>query len=186
MPLPDLSEIEVRRKRLGISQAELAEAAGIARSSLTKIEQGYKQPRKGRPGYVPNFEDARALIEVLEKREEVASKGATIDSIMTEAVVTVPENKPVPEVKKLMLAEAISQIPIISSSGKATSLITEVSILGNPNAKVAEDAETYDFAVVGPDRQVSELTGVIKGLSAILVVEDGKLVGICTKSDFLK
>lgn len=161
-------------------------AAGIARSSLTKIEQGYKQPRKGIPSYLPNFEDARALIEVLEKREDAASKGTTIDSIMTEVVVTVPEDKPIFEVKKLMLAEAISQIPIISSSGKATSLITEASILGNPNARLAEEAETYDFAVVGPDRRVSELTSVIKGLSAILVVEDGKLVGICSKSDFLR
>jgi len=45
MQLPDLSRIAVMRKRMGLTQTELAEKAGVSQSLIARVEAGTVDPR---------------------------------------------------------------------------------------------------------------------------------------------
>ena len=63
--LPQLEEIEKRRKILGLSQKELAKMVGVSQSMIAKIETG-----RINPSYTKT-KDIFDLFESLEKKREI-------------------------------------------------------------------------------------------------------------------
>jgi len=64
-------------------------------------------------------------------------------------------------------------------------MVTESSLLANPKATKAKEVLTYDYLVVDPQRSIAGLREIMLDFQAILALQEGKLRGILTKSDFL-
>ena len=58
--LPELAEIALRRKNLGLTQKELAGEAKVSRSLIAKVESGIANP---------SFGQARKIFDLLERLE---------------------------------------------------------------------------------------------------------------------
>ncbi len=114
-----------------------------------------------------------------------------VRDLMTEEVSVVDENTTVDELLQKFLAELHSGYPVVTD-GELTGCVTvkdtnqvEASQRGNYRVK---DIMSRDIKDVNPDtplaRALSELSR--NDIGRLMVVEDGKLVGIITRSDIMK
>ena len=174
MYLPDRNDLGRLMRSNGLKAAELARRTGVSKGTISKVLRG-----KVEPGY----STMKLLFEEVYQVSSVNEK--TVGEIMTHKVMTVEEGDGIGIAKQKLRENDISQLPILSSS-KVVGLVTEKSVLTHPGASVAMDAIVFDFAMVSPNRKVSELSRLIVELQAILVVDHDRLAGIATKADFLR
>ena len=174
MHLPEKEDLKRLMQATDLRPADLARLSGVSKPTISKI--------LNRPDSDPSYRIMKILFETVDRIHAIES--GPIKEIMTPKVVTAEENEPIANAKDKMLRKNISQLPVLSS-GRIVGLITEASTLSHPHAKVAGEAMCFDYVVVSPDRNWAELREMMAGLQATLVVENGKLVGIASRSDFL-
>ena len=124
-----------------------------------------------------------------------------VKDVMTMNVVSVPGNTSVADAKKIMEAHKIRRLPVVDrgklvgivtehrleayTPSKATSLsVWEIGyLLGNTALK---DIMEKNVVTVNPDMSVEEALALAqeKKVGALVVVDDGRLVGIVTTNDF--
>ncbi|MFH1235280.1 MAG: CBS domain-containing protein [Candidatus Diapherotrites archaeon] len=179
--LPDISEIRALRKRLGITQAELARMSGVSQSLIAKIEGSQT---------VPGYEKARKLFEALEKIGK--KKEARAADIMSRKVKSIRPGESARTAVAIMEKNGFSQLPVIKQD-KCIGIVTESGALSALRAKGSEfDLLTASAIMDEPLPIVSTqalfpvLAGILNHEHAVLVAEHGKIVGIITKSDLLK
>ena len=178
--LPELSEIKKMRKKLGLTQAELAKLANVSQSLIAKIESGK---------IVPNYAKTKRIFDTLESLGKAEQRKAA--DIMSRRVMSVKENDSIIKAAKLMEKHAFSQLPVIKN-GKSVGVVTEHAIIESmqagldlKSAKVKEIMEE-SLPVVAPNTSFSTLACLLEHEQALLVAKKGKIVGIITKSDLLK
>ncbi|RLI08730.1 transcriptional regulator [Candidatus Bathyarchaeota archaeon] len=181
--LPTLETIAARRRRLGLTQTELAELAGVSQSYIAKLEA-----RKIEPSY----SRVKAILEALQRLEQKQETKAS--EIMTPEVVGVQVRDPVQRAVALMREHGYSQLPVFDSERSVGSvsegtLIDKIvngregpSITGRPISEIMDDA----FPQVSEDAPVSLLTSLLRIYPAVLVSSKGRITGIVTKADLLK
>lgn len=124
-----------------------------------------------------------------------------VRDIMTMNVVNIPSNTSVSDAKRIMEAHRIRRLPVVDR-GKLVGIVTEHRLeaytpskattlsvweigylLGNTPVK---DVMEKNVVTVTPDMTVEEALAFAqqKKVGALLVVEDGRLVGIATTNDF--
>ncbi len=124
-----------------------------------------------------------------------------VSDIMTTNVVTIPSSTTITEAKRIMEAHRFRRLPVVDrgkligivterrlesvSPSQATSLtVWELSYLldKTPIKEIME----RDVVTVSPDMTVEESlnTAQTNKVGALVVVEDGKVVGIVTTNDF--
>jgi acetoin utilization protein AcuB len=124
-----------------------------------------------------------------------------IRDIMTWDVVTVSSDTPIMEARKIMNAHNIQRLPVVDK-GKLVGMISRDGITrASPSpasslsvweinyllAKMTvKDIMSKNLVTVSPDMTVESAVALAqsKGVGALPVVEDGKLVGIVTTDDF--
>ena len=158
-----------------LKAADLARLSGVGKPTISKI--------LNRSDSDPSYRIMKILFQTIDKISTIES--GPIVGIMTSKVITVEENESVASAKDKMLEHDVSQLPVLSS-GRIVGLITEASILSHPRARVAREAMGFDYVVVAPDKNWMELREMMVRLQATLIVERGRLVGIASRSDFLK
>jgi len=124
-----------------------------------------------------------------------------VSDIMTTNVVTIPSSTTIADAKRIMEAHRIRRLPVVDkgkligivtdrrlesvSPSKATSLsVWELSyILDKTSVK---EIMERDVVTVSPDMSAEESLAVAQDhkVGALVVVEDGKVVGIATTNDF--
>jgi acetoin utilization protein AcuB len=124
-----------------------------------------------------------------------------VRDIMTMNVVNIPSNTSVSDAKRIMDAHRIRRLPVVDrgkligvvterrleayTPSKATTLsVWEIGyLLGNTPVK---DIMEKNVVTVTPDMTVEEALAVAqqKKVGALLVLEEGRLVGIVTTNDF--
>jgi acetoin utilization protein AcuB len=121
--------------------------------------------------------------------------------IMTTNVVTIPSSTSVADAKRIMAAHRIRRLPVVDkgklvgivtehrlesvSPSKATSLsVWELSYLLDKTT--VKEIMERDVMTVSPDMSAEESLAVAQNnkVGALVVVEDGKVVGIATTNDF--
>lgn len=181
--LPDLRDIERRRKALGMTQKELARYAGVSQSLITKIESGRINP---------SYEKTKVLFDVLKglerKRETKASE------IMNNHIVGIVKDKAVSDAAKLMSETGYSQLPVFDN-GNVVGGITEKTII-NGILMVKDPSELSQIRVerimdeafprIEESTPVDVISSLLNYSPAVLVTKKGKAVGIITKADLLK
>lgn len=181
--LPSLDTIAMRRRTLGLTQAQLANLAGVSQSYIAKLET-----RKIEPSYTKVI----ALFETLKGLEQ--RRETKVEEIMTTDVVSIQKDDLVKEAVNLMREYGYSQLPVLDGDRPIGS-ITERTIIDGMNdtngEKTVVDKPVIEimnnpFPQVGEDAPVSLIASMLRIYPAVLVHRKGMVVGISTKADLLK
>ncbi|MEM3017455.1 MAG: CBS domain-containing protein [Candidatus Bathyarchaeia archaeon] len=181
--LPQLEEIEKRRRSLGLSQKELAKAVGVSQSMIAKIETG-----RINPSYIKT----KAIfdhLESLEKRREIK-----VGEIVQGKVVGVQKDDPVSKATRIMNETGYSQLPVFDGT-RIVGSITEKTVLNqilagkDPkelSALRVESVMEESFPTVNEDAPLTVISALLQYSQAVLVTRKGQIRGIVTKADLLK
>lgn len=179
VPLP--GEIRAVRKKLGLTQAEVAKAAGVSQPLIARIENGSVDPR---------LSTYTAVVEALNRAER---KGVLLSEVMITSVASVRATDTVSAAIRVMREKDISQLPVLAKGVPVGSLSDKQVVHALSEARDAEELARKSvgdimgppFPVAGPDMSVDQAARLLEDQSAILVMERGKLVGIVAKADLL-
>ena len=172
----ELEEVKKIRKKLGMTQTDLSKRAGVSQSLIAKIESG-----KIDPTYTKTKKIFSALSD-LEKKGEIKA-----EALMTNKLITIDSNKNIKDAIDKMKKSEISQLPVVTSNN-LVGLISESSIL---DALIEKKFEKVSEIMQDAPPIVSKTTGIqvvsnlLKHFPIVIVAENGKLVGLITKSDLL-
>ncbi|OYT55201.1 MAG: transcriptional regulator [Candidatus Altiarchaeales archaeon ex4484_2] len=182
MDLPSLTEIKKYRKKLGITQTELAKKAGISQSLIARVEAGTVDPRYSK------IESIFSALNEL-KKEEIR-----VEEIMSLGVVRVTPQDSISRAIALMEEHNVSQLPVFRRNQVVGSISDEmvlkqisggVDIKDMPSRKVKDFMEE-SFPFINPTSPLSMVSKLLEHNNAVLVVAKGKVKGIVTNADLLK
>lgn len=123
-----------------------------------------------------------------------------VRDIMTTNVVTIPSNTSVTDAKRIMEAHRIRRLPVVDK-GKLVGIVTEHRLESVSPSKASSltvwelsyllDKTTVkeimerDVITCSPDTSVEESVAIAQGnkVGALVVVEDGRVVGISSTND---
>jgi len=124
-----------------------------------------------------------------------------ISDIMTCNVITIPSSTSLAEARRIMDAHRMRRLPVVDR-GKLVGIVTRDALdRAGPsqltsfsihditrllNKLTVTEVMGRDLVTVSPDATVEEAVTVAQGkkVGALLVVDDGRLVGIATTNDF--
>jgi CBS-domain-containing membrane protein len=149
-------------------------------------------------------------------REQKGTKAMKARDIMTRDVVTVGPNASVHEVATLLATHHISGIPVTAADKRLLGIVSEgdlverVEVGGEPKGKwwlegfgntqalasryakahgaTVADVMTRQVATVHPDADLEDVADIFQAhrVKRVPVVQDGRLLGIVTRSDIVK
>ena len=180
--LPAIDIIPGRRRKLGLTQNQLADLAGVSQSYIAKLEAGKIEP---------SYLKVKSIFEALdniERRKEVSAA-----EIMTADVISVRADAAIHEAVDIMRRHGFSQLPVMDGD-KPVGGVSERTLLDQilypeddtpPGQKKVRDIMEDSFPQVSEDAPLSLLSSLLKYYPAVLVQKRGKAVGIVTKADLL-
>ncbi|MFX1518563.1 MAG: CBS domain-containing protein [Promethearchaeota archaeon] len=181
MHLPSEKDIRRMRKRLGLTQTELAQRANVSQSLIARIESGSVDPR---------LSTLRRILEALEKSTK-EQKYTTAEDVMYQEIVSIDPEDLLAHAAELMRENAVSQLPVIEN-GKQIGALLETSIMSeiieSPKAlnKKVKEVMKEKLPSVDPKTNVKNVYELIKeGHPAVLVEKEGTILGIITKIDLI-
>lgn len=183
MPIPSPEELRLLRIRAGLTQAELAERAGVSQSLIARIESGKVNPR------------VSTLVRIYQALEEFMEEELTACEVMSSPVVYVLPTASLLEVARLMWEKGFSQLPVLDEEGSENlgtvfdDDVLRAFIRENARASMltAADVMSDPLPIVSCSTKVRSVARMLgRGLPAVLVEDEMKIVGIITKSDIAK
>lgn len=173
---PEIEEIKIRRKKLGLTQKKLAEIVGVSQSLIAKLECGKIDPKL-------------SLIKKIQYALNELEGKKSAFAIMHRPIIYASPEDPAKNVVKKMLEYGISQMPVIHE-GKVIGSVTEDKIVktlfeGKTDFKV-KDIMEEPFPIVNEKTPLSAIIKLLLEFPAVLVEKDNEIVGIITKHDVMK
>jgi predicted transcriptional regulator len=169
------SSIKRLRMEAGLTQRQLAELVGISQAHIAKIENETVDPR---------LSTVNKILHILTEGE-----GKKCGDVMTRKVISARQSDTVQTVSRLMMRNAISQLPVIEGS-KVVGTVTEEGIVRNLSSTIAdEEVERImqePMPQVPEDTNISIIRPLLENHYGVLVTRKGEMVGIITRSDLLK
>ena len=172
----DIDKVKQIRKRLNLTQKQLAERAQVSQSLIAKIESQQLDP---------TLSNAKKIFNALE--ELSMKQEAKAEDIMTSRIISVVSEDDVKEAVLRMKKFNISQMPVIEEH-KSVGLVSETTILDamlEHKGKKVKDIMEDSPPVISKNTSVSAVSDLLKFYPLILVSDKGKLKGVITKSDLL-
>jgi predicted transcriptional regulator len=180
--LPAIEIIPDRRRKLGLTQNQLAELAGVSQSYIAKLEAGKIEP---------SYLKVKAIFEALDKLER--KKEVQASEIMTEDPIFVQQSATVQETVEIMRKNGFSQLPVFDGD-KPVGGVSERTLLDHilysddgipPSKKQVKEIMDDNWPTVSEDAPLTLLSNLLKYYPAALVQRQGRVVGIVTKADLL-
>jgi predicted transcriptional regulator len=176
----DLSELKRIRKRLGITQGDLAQRAGISQAYVAKLESGQADPK------LSTFQKILDCLEALEKGVKRAA------DIMVSPIISIDANDSVENAIIVMSRNDISQVPV-TRRGRIVGSLIEKSLIRRIDLKKMDTYRTVKISelmddplpTVSRNESLETIFSLLKDNNAIIVAEHAKPVGIITRSDIL-
>ena len=181
MKLPTPAELRRKRIGLGLTQAELARAAGVSQGLIARIESGKIDPR---------LSTLRKIVGVIEAAEKSIKRAG---DIMTTSLLNIRPSDTIDHAIKVMHENGISQLPVVEK-GVPIGLVTEASLLKEIERSKdptqlrkmhVSNIMTELPPIVSPSSDLRTIIPILELNPVVLVSEKGKLVGIITTSDIL-
>lgn len=180
--LPEITEVKLRRTRLGLTQSGLAFHAHVSQSLIAKIESART---------MPSYSIAKKLFEALDSLEQKNLKKAK--DVMNRHLAFVEEEDLVEKAIELMKKKNFSQLPVfrqglpIGSISEKTLLdkLTSGVIPGELAKTPLHDVMSESFPVVDEETPLPAVSSLLTYSFAVLVKKQQKVVGIITKADVL-
>jgi len=179
-----LSEIRTMRARLGLTQVQLAQLAGVSQAYIAKIEAGTVDPR------ISTLEKISKALE----RATTIEKHATVEQIMSSPIIAVKPNDKIEKAIWLMESNDISQLPVLKG-GTQVGSISEGTIVrkiasGEDMLKLlkrgVKEIMEDPFPTVSKSADLTLVYHLLEHGAAVLVTGHGGVVGIATKADVFK
>jgi len=177
----DLESLAQLRKRLGLTQRDLAKLSGVSQSLISKIE---------RRRINPSYEAVRRILQALELARAERGKGLSAKDICTREVISVESSDPLSKAINLMRKHGISQLPVFHK-GKLVGSISESTIMRrlekikSPKMRIMELMDEA-FPTVPEEASLPLLRQLLQEYPAVLLQKNGKITGIVTKADLFK
>jgi predicted transcriptional regulator len=155
----------------------------VGQSFVAKIERGEA---------MPSYAIAVRLFETLGRLESRHSEGIsnmTAGDIMVKKVITVTPAERAGHARQIMLERNISQLPVVDPrTGALVGSVTERTMLEmDTRGKSVKDLmDRKIFPTVARNANMSLVISILREQEeAVLVMDEGKVVGIITKYDVL-
>ena len=203
----------IRRKNLVIgtkARAAMDLAPQISlESSITEVAElflstGYRQMPVQKGNRIVGVISRAGVVSIIPKIKEL--KTIPVNSVMTENVMTVTEEEPVKNAVDIMRRLDIRTIPVVDDTGRLSGILGIRDIVNynwNPKRRETKgelrgESNPVDIKVRSLDRDVVHTVGpeetlntavklmASKKVSALPVVEDGRLLGIVTRYDMVE
>ena len=172
----EIEELVKVRRKLGITQQQLSQLAGVSQSMIAKLESGKLDP---------SYSSVRKIFSAL---ENVSKKSeAKVSEFMNKKIIFCSLNESVHTAAKKMRQHAISQMPVIRGK-KVIGFVGESEILDallDENKNKISEIMKEPPPIVSPDTGKEVVSNLLKYYPIILVANRGKIVGVVTKSDLL-
>lgn len=179
--MDELQLIREIRRKLGLTQNQLARRAGVSQSLVAKIESGEVDT---------SYSKAKALLETLQR--EQLSKEKTAGDLMHRGVQSIQEGETLHGAAEMMRKRGISQLPVMEGRRLAGSL-TEQALVAclaqgrkSPSAIRVREIMEEPFPTALASTPVSAIASLLRHCPAVLVMEKSEVAGIITKADLLK
>lgn len=169
-------EIRKRRKKLKMTQKELAEFVGVSQSLIAKLESGLLDPKLS------------LVKKIMRVFEEFESKKKA-ENVMNSPVLVAETDEVISRIAKTMIERGISQMPVVDR-GKVVGSVSERGIFrafyeGKRDLKVRDILEP-PLPEISPDTEVEDVSKLLLENPAVIVVEKGRILGIITKHDLMR
>jgi len=181
--LPSQTEIKIKRKRIGLTQTDLARKAGVSQSLIAKIET--KQVDA-------SYSHVKKIFDTLEELENQTQPKAS--DVLNSNVNFVSKKDSVGKAIALMRKHNFSQLPVLEE-GHAVGSVSEKSVIDKISSgldpkelakmacgEIMEEA----FPVVSETTPLPAISELLKHHFAVLVRKGEKIIGIISKADLLK
>ena len=170
------AHVREARRTLGLTQAQLAEQAGVSQSFVAKLESGMLDP---------SLSSMKRISSALEGMRR--AKERTVSEVMHHGVIFVSPADSLKTAAQRMRSRSVSQLPVLSRS-RVIGLITEAGILdamlSNTPGKVSSVMRDSP-PMIAPSSSIRVASDLLKWWPLVLVGDKGKLVGVVTKSDLI-
>jgi predicted transcriptional regulator len=176
------SQIASLRKRVGISQSELARRSGVSQSLVAKIEAGLLDP---------SYSKLKAISRAFEKSNAYSSPCAS--DMMCREVIKLDASDSIAQAIEHMNRHGVSQLPVFAAEA-LVGTVSESSVLdfvvrrgSNPESMQTrvDQVMSESMPQVPPETGVDALVTLLRHFPAVLVSVKGEIRGIVTKSDLL-
>ncbi len=172
-----IEELKDVRRKLGLTQIDLAKKSGVSQSLIAKIESKRVDPTYS------NWIKIEKAISDLGKNHEICA-----EEIMQKKVIFVDAQEDAKKAIEIMKKHEISQMPVMES-GKIIGIISESTILdsimnGQSINKVKTMMEEAP-PIISKTTSVDVISSLLKFFSLIIVSEKGKYIGLITKADLI-
>ncbi|MBS3107286.1 CBS domain-containing protein [Candidatus Woesearchaeota archaeon] len=174
--MDELTDIKLLRKRLNLTQSDLAKQANVSQSLIAKIESNKLEP---------TYSKAKKIFDTLNNLSGQQENKAK--DVMTTIAISVSAEDPIKKAINLMRKHEISQLPVIQNN-LVCGMISETTILNNIEDLEKPISAVMEFAPpsVSSETNLSIITTLLKLCPLILVQDKGKVKGIITKADILR
>ena len=112
------------------------------------------------------------------------------EEVMSKKLIVISRNQDVRRAAELMLKHGISSLPVVNSEGKLLGIVTKTDVTRfyaetYKGEKLVKDVMSAPPITIGPNYPITHAIHLMlqNGISRLLVVEGGKLIGIITKTD---
>lgn len=178
----EIQKIAKMRKALNLTQKELANISGVSQSLIAKIESGSIDPAYSKVSQI------LSSLEDLNKKDKKTAK-----DILTSSVVFASPSDSLFDAISLMQEKGLSQLPVFQNGRSVGSLLdsTIVSIISKHQEKNLKSMNVGEvmregFPLIPISSHVDAIADLLRHYRAILVEQNGKIVGIITKADLFK
>jgi len=169
------------RKKLGLTQKQLANISGVSQSLIAKIESGKIDP---------SYSNVVKIMSALQSEDSRTS--SKVNEIMTKKIISISPSDKLGNAIKIMQEEDISQLPVFSKNvcigSISDSMFVEwFSKYGNQIKKMKVSEVMGDcFPTVPYDSDVEVAIHLLRFYRAVLIKKKEKITGILTKADMIK
>ena len=172
----EITDIKRIRKKLGLTQSDLAAHSGVSQSLIAKIESGNIDPA---------YSNARKIFDTLDtisEKNELKAK-----DIAHQNIISLWPDADIKTAIMLMKEHNISQIPI-TDDNKSVGLVSESNILDavmNKKKMTIGEIMQDSPPVVSETTSAEAVSKLLTFFPMVLVSRSGKLSGVITKSDII-
>ncbi len=177
--MEELSDLKKIRKKLGLTQNQLAKKANVSQSLIAKIESQRIDP---------SYKNAKKLFETLSLLD--TDNEMTARDIMFEKIYSIKSTDYLRDAIMKMKRHNISQMPVMKNK-KVVGYISESVLLDKllegemQTVKVGEIMESSP-PILPPNTSQGVIANLLRHFPFVLIEEKGELIGIVTKADLLK